>query len=46
MESGKKSSSSETHRRPIGDPPCRFIGDPNILIGDPNILIGDPNIFI
>ena len=54
-ESGKKSSLSETHRRPhfIGDPTCRFNGDPNILIGDPNILlddpynfIGDPNIFI
>ena len=47
-ESGKKSSSSETHRKPhfIGDPTYRFIGDLNILIGNPNIFIGDPNILI
>ena len=47
-ESGKKLSSSETHRRPhfIEDPACHFIGDPNMLIGDPNIFTGDPNIII
>ena len=48
LEFRKKSSSSETHRRPhfIADPTCRFIGDPKILIGDPYILIKDPTIFI
>ena len=48
LESGKKSSSSTTLRRPhfIDDPNCRSIDDPKILIDDPYTFIDDPHIFI